>query len=125
MAETESEALPTSGFKVRPLLRVAKAEPSKADGSRQTADGKVQDAENGPAKPSPEKKPESIELSKERTGRPRFQHQIETAQTKRTRLRELTDELCTLEAKLRRGGTAEFPRYPYAGVEAAVPRSPP
>jgi acetyl-CoA carboxylase carboxyltransferase component len=109
MAETESEALPTSGFKVRPLLRVAKAKPheaagAKAESSRQAADGRPPDAEKLPAKSAPEKISEIIEPGKERTRRPRSQHQVERLQAKRTRLRELTEELRTLEAKLRRGG---------------------
>ncbi|MDX6306485.1 MAG: 3-methylcrotonyl-CoA carboxylase beta subunit [Blastocatellia bacterium] len=93
MAERESEAASRSGFKVRPLSRVAKAdssaaEPPKAEGTkqtvestRQTPDGRRQDTET-----------RSKQSSSEKTA------------TKRTRLRELTEELRELEAKLRLGG---------------------
>src|SRR5437868_201196 len=95
MAETESEAASRSGFKVRPLSRVAKADSSaagpldegtkqKAESSRQRADGRRQDTDAGSTPQSSEKIP-----------------------PKRTRLRELTDELRTLEAKLRVGGGAD------------------
>jgi len=72
MAETESEVVPTSGFKVRPLSRVAKPAVEKAEASRPAA---------------------NVPLSK--------------SQTERTRLRELTNELHELEARLRRGGGLE------------------
>ncbi len=93
MAETESEAASRSGFKVRPLSRVAKADSSaadplktevtkqKAESSRQTAGGRRQDIDNRSTQSSSEKIP-----------------------SKRTRLRELTDELRRLEAKVRLGG---------------------
>jgi acetyl-CoA carboxylase carboxyltransferase component len=112
MAETESEAVPTSGFKVRPLSRVVKAEPFSGEtlpaedgqqNSEQVADGRSHDFQNHPGKPAPETTTEAMASGKERAGRPRS-HQVERSQTKRTRLRELTEELRTLEAKLRRGG---------------------
>src|SRR6266481_307338 len=93
MAETESEAASRSGFKVRPLSRVAKPDSSaadplktevtkqKAESSRQTAGGRRQDIDNRSTQSSSEKIP-----------------------SKRTRLRELTDELRRLEAKVRLGG---------------------
>ena len=84
MAETESEAVSTSGFKVRPLTRVARAEsslaePQKAEGSRQEAVGRKQ--EDHGSKPH-DSKPAS----------------------KRSRLRELTAELRELETRIRVGG---------------------
>ena len=68
MAETESEVVSTSKFKVRPLTR------HKAAGSRQKA-------ESGLSEP----------------------HES-TTQSKRTRLRKLTEELRALESRLRLGG---------------------
>lgn len=93
MAETESEAASRSGFKVRPLSRVVKADSSPAESlkteakeqktetSKQTADGRRQDPDTRSKQSSTEKVP-----------------------AKRTRLRELTEELRTVEAKLRLGG---------------------
>jgi 3-methylcrotonyl-CoA carboxylase beta subunit len=84
MAEMKSETVSTSGFKVRPLSRVAKAESSpvetqKAEVSdqrsavrRQTADGLASKSD-----------------------------------VRRSRLRQLTDELRELEARLRAGGGPE------------------
>ena len=84
MAETKSEAVSTTGFKVRPLTRVARAEsslaePQKAEGSRQEAVGRKQ--EDHGSKPH-DSKPAS----------------------KRSRLRELTAELRELETRIRVGG---------------------
>ena len=81
MAETESEVVPTSGFKVRPLY--------KAEGSGQGAEGRNA----------------ITELD-------RAQHLAEPAGAisntgKQSRLRELTDELRELEAKIRLGGGPE------------------
>jgi 3-methylcrotonyl-CoA carboxylase beta subunit len=72
MAETESEVVPTSGFKVRPLSRVAKPAVEKAEARRP---------------------PSHVSVSKS-------QHQ-------RTRLRELTNELHELEARVRLAGGVE------------------
>src|SRR5256884_551367 len=72
MTETESEVVPPSGFKVRPLSRVAKPAIEKAEARR-------------PPSKVPPSKP---------------QHQ-------RTRLRELTNELHELEARLRLAGGVE------------------
>jgi acetyl-CoA carboxylase carboxyltransferase component len=72
MAKTESEVVPTSGFKVRPLSRVAKAESSPAE---------TQKARGGIPEPRDSK-----------------------SQPKLSRLRELTEELRRVEAKLRLGG---------------------
>src|SRR5947207_5390720 len=72
MAETESEVVPTSGFKVRPLSRVAKPAIENEEASRP---------------------PSNMPLSK--------------SQPQRTRLRELTNELHALEARLRLGGGLE------------------
>src|SRR2546425_1365508 len=69
MAETESEVVPTSGFKVRPLSRVAKPAVEKAEARKPSS---------------------NVPFSK--------------SQTERTRLRELTNELHELEARLRLGG---------------------
>src|SRR4051812_16626949 len=74
MAESESEVAPTSGFKVRPLLK------HKTAGSPRKAE---EISPNEPENREPE------------------------AQVKRTRLRELTNELRQLEARLRLGGGAE------------------
>lgn len=73
MAETESEVVSTSGFKVRPLTK------QKAASSEQKAET----------------------LPTEGTGTPAEN------QSRQTRLRELTDELRELEAKLRAGGGPE------------------
>ena len=93
MAETESEAASRSGFKVRPLSRVVKADSSppeplnteaikqNAEADEQTTDGRRQDTDTRSKQSSAEKVP-----------------------TKRTRLRELTEELRKIEAKLRLGG---------------------
>ncbi len=72
MAETESEVVPTSGFKVRPLSRVAKPAVEKAEARRPSS---------------------NVPLSKSRQ--------------QRTRLRELTNELHELEARLRLAGGVE------------------
>src|SRR5207302_10984283 len=77
MAETESEVVSTSGFKVRPLSRVAKPAVEKAEREKQKAD----------------RVPSKVAASK-----PKRQH---------TRLRELTTELHDLEARLRLGGGLE------------------
>src|SRR3989441_3518327 len=69
MAETQSEVVPTSGFKVRPLSRVAKPAVEKAEARKPSS---------------------NVPFSK--------------SQTERTRLRELTNELRDLEARLRLGG---------------------
>src|SRR2546425_5975306 len=69
MAETESEVVPTSGFKVRPLSRAAKPAVEKAEARRPSS---------------------KVPFSK--------------SQTEHTRLRELTNELRDLEARLRLGG---------------------
>src|SRR3989442_8370976 len=74
MAETESEVVPTSGFKVRPLSRAAKPAVEKAEREERKADSV----------------PSKVAFSK--------------SQTQRTRLRELTNELRDLEARLRLGG---------------------
>src|SRR5437588_1859156 len=77
MAETGSEVVSTSGFKVRPLSRVAKPAVEKAEREKQKADSV----------------PSKVAASK-----PKRQH---------TRLRELTTELHELEAKIRLGGGSE------------------
>jgi acetyl-CoA carboxylase carboxyltransferase component len=84
MAETESEAVSTSGFKVRPLSKVAKAdsspaEPQKADVRDQTSEIRNQKSGASSSK----------------------------ADAGRSRLRELTEELRALEAKLRVGGGSD------------------
>ncbi len=86
MAEMKSEAVSTSGFKVRPLSRVAKAdsspaEPQKSEGTEQKAVGSRQKAESSSSEPD-----------------------VSKFQSKSSRLRELTEELRALEAKLRLGG---------------------
>jgi acetyl-CoA carboxylase carboxyltransferase component len=87
MAEMKSETLPASGFKVRPLSRVVKADSSLADspkpeGGRQEAVGRKQ--ENVTAEPRDSK-----------------------TQAKHSRLRELTLELRAVEAAIRLGGGPE------------------
>src|SRR6266545_3951734 len=77
MAETKSEVVSTSGFKVRPLSKVAKPAVDRGD-------TKKQKAESDPSKAS---------LSK--------------SQIRRTRLSALANELRELEQKLRAGGGAE------------------
>jgi acetyl-CoA carboxylase carboxyltransferase component len=77
MAEMKSEAVSTSGFKVRPLSRVAKADSSTAQPLK--AEAGAQD--DTPSKP----------------------HDLKS-QGKRSRLRDLTRELRELEAKIRVGG---------------------
>ena len=77
MAETESEVVPTSGFKVRPLSRAAKPAVEKAEREERKADGV----------PSKDAFTRSISQG--------------------TRLRKLTDELHELEAGLRLGGGLE------------------
>ena len=76
MAETESEVVSTSGFKVRPLSRVAKRGDQKPEGSQPAGDG-----------------PSNSQSAK--------------SEIKSSRLRQLTNELRELEAKLRLGGGAE------------------
>src|SRR5258706_7573996 len=93
MAETESEAVSRSGFKVRPLSRVAKAdsssaEPPKAESTKQKAESIRQTADGGRQAADTR----SQQLFSERVP------------AKRTRLRELTEELRKVEAKLRLGG---------------------
>jgi 3-methylcrotonyl-CoA carboxylase beta subunit len=84
MAETESEVTPASGFKVRPLSKVVRVDPSlapaeKAKGS--TAGGSSQEANGGTSKP----------------------HHSNSG-NKRSRLRELTEELRGVEDRIRLGG---------------------
>jgi len=84
MAEIKSEVSSASGFKVRPLSRVAKAdsslaEPPKAEGSSQEAVGSKQ--ESVTSEPHDSKTP-----------------------SKRSRLRELTASLRAVEARIRLGG---------------------
>src|SRR5947208_7008097 len=76
MAETESEVVSTSGFKVRPLSRVAKRGDQKPEGSQPAGDG-----------------PSNSQSAK--------------SEIKSSRLRQLTNELRELEAKLRLGGGGE------------------
>jgi acetyl-CoA carboxylase carboxyltransferase component len=73
MADTESEVVSTSGFKVRPLTK------QKAVGSGQKAETLTTEGSSKPAENSP----------------------------KQSRLRELTNELRELEAKIRLGGGSE------------------
>ena len=73
MADTESEVVSTSGFKVRPLTK------QKAVGSGQKAETLTTEGTSTPAEPQP----------------------------KQSRLRELTNELRGLEAKIRLGGGSE------------------
>ena len=73
MADTESEVVPTSGFKVRPLTK------QKAVSSGQKAETLTTEGPSTPAEPQP----------------------------KKSRLRELTNELRELEAKIRLGGGSE------------------
>jgi len=77
MAETESEVVSTSGFKVRPLSRVSRPAVEKSERETQKADSV----------------PSKVAFSK--------------SQSQRTRLRELTSELRELEARLRLGGGLE------------------
>ena len=74
MAETETESVPTSGFKVRPLSRVAKPDAQVAGGGQQKAESSIPEPHDS-----------------------KFQ-------SKSSRLRELTGELRELEARLRLGG---------------------
>jgi len=74
MAEMKSEVVSTSGFKVRPLSRVAKADSSAAE---------------------PQKSEIRSQRSEVLSSEPNAQH---------SRLRKLTEELRELEAKLRLGG---------------------
>src|SRR3984893_14943951 len=74
MAETESEAVSTSGFKVRPLSRVAKPDAQTAGSGQQKAESSIPEPHDS-----------------------KFQ-------SNSSRLRELTGELRKLEAKLRLGG---------------------
>src|SRR6266404_666952 len=83
MAEMKSEAVSASGFKVRPLSRVVKvesspAEPQKAEGSKPKAEG---------SSPIPYDSKSQTEV-----------------QRKPSRLRELTEELREVEARVRLGG---------------------
>src|SRR2546426_4905169 len=77
MAETESEVVPTSGFKVRPLSRAAKPAVEKAEREERKADGV----------------PSKVVFTR--------------SISQGTRLRKLTDELHELEAGLRLGGGLE------------------
>lgn len=79
MAEIESDVAPASGFKVRPLSRVVRGDLS-AVGSEKTT-GENRKSASGPSKPQ--------------------------SQTKRSRLRELTDELQSVEGRIRLGGGAD------------------
>lgn len=88
MAETESEPVSTSGFKVRPLSRVAKPAAQAADGEEQKAVGSRQ-TEGSSSSESRDSESQS------------------KVETKRSRLRELTEELRALEASLRLGGGAD------------------
>jgi hypothetical protein len=86
MAEIEPDIAPASGFKVRPLSRVVKgesslAEPQSASGRKQEAGSNKQEKGDDSSRP--------------------------LAETKRSRLRELTDELRAIEAQLRLGGGPE------------------
>ena len=81
MAETESEAVSTSGFKVRPLSKVAKADSSPAE--PQKAESSRQKAESSSSEPHDSKSQIKVQ---------------------RSRLHELTDEQRGLEARLRLGG---------------------
>ena len=76
MAEIEPDVARASGFKVRPLSRVAKADSSSAE-------------------PGVEVRDHTSEVSSS------------TPDVRRSRLRELTEELRALEAKLRLGGGAD------------------
>ena len=76
MAEIEPDVAPASGFKVRPLSRVVKAESSLAETEK--AEGHKQKADSESSKPP--------------------------NQTKPSRLRELTEELRSIEARIRLGG---------------------
>ncbi len=91
MAEMKSGTL--SGFKVRPLSRVSKADsplaqPHQAEGTKQKAESISQTSDG---------RPQSTATSSSKSA-------SEKVLTKRTRLRDLTEELRTLEAKLRIGG---------------------
>src|ERR1700738_3311726 len=77
MAETESEAVSTSGFKVRTLSRVAKPDAQTAGSGQHSAESSIPEPHDS-----------------------KFQ-------SKSSRLRELTGELRELEAKLRLGGGAD------------------
>src|SRR6266403_3854295 len=95
MVEMKSEAMPTSGFKVRPLLRVAKAKPSLVEPQK----SEVRDQK-------PEVREQRSEVNELPSGSAggKLGRSLSKTNVKRTRLRELTEELRTLEAKLRRGG---------------------
>jgi 3-methylcrotonyl-CoA carboxylase beta subunit len=93
MAETESEAASRSGFKVRPLSRVVKADSSPAESLK--TEGKEQKAESS-SQPLDARRQDSDTRSK--------QSSSERVPAKQTRLRELTAELRKVEAKLRLGG---------------------
>ncbi len=91
MAEMKSGTL--SGFKVRPLSRVSKADsplaqPHQAEGTKQKAESISQTSDG---------RPQSTATSSSKSA-------SEKVLRKRTRLRDLTEELRTLEAKLRIGG---------------------
>jgi acetyl-CoA carboxylase carboxyltransferase component len=81
MAETESEVVSTSGFKVRPLSKVAKPDAEAAGSGTQKAEGGRPEAESSIPEPHDSK-----------------------IQSKPSRLRELTEELRKLDARLRLGG---------------------
>jgi 3-methylcrotonyl-CoA carboxylase beta subunit len=81
MAEMKSEAVSTSGFKVRPLSKVAKREEESAGGEAQKPEGGAQREAGSFREPD-----------------------VSKFQTKSSRLRELTQDLRSLESKLRLGG---------------------
>jgi 3-methylcrotonyl-CoA carboxylase beta subunit len=81
MAETESEVVSTSGFKVRPLSKVAKPDAEAAGSGTQKAEGGRPEAESSIPEPHDSK-----------------------IQSKPSRLRQLTEELRMLEARLCLGG---------------------
>jgi 3-methylcrotonyl-CoA carboxylase beta subunit len=84
MAEIKTEVQSPSGFKVKPLSKIAKRDEQSAGGGAQEADGSRQKAESSISEPHDSK-----------------------FQSKPSRLRELTGELRKVEAKLRLGGGAD------------------
>jgi acetyl-CoA carboxylase carboxyltransferase component len=84
MAEMKTDVQSPSGFKVRPLSKVTQPDKQAAGGGAPEADRSRQKAESGIPEP----------------------HESQL-QSKRSRLRELTDELRGLEARLRLGGGLE------------------
>jgi acetyl-CoA carboxylase carboxyltransferase component len=81
MAEMKSEAVSTSGFKVRPLSRVAKADSPTAQPQKAESSGQ----DDPSSKPHDSKSQPKVQM-------------------KGSRLRDLTRELRELEAKIRLGG---------------------